>query len=381
VPKIVEDFLRWTRTAPVERRREAAQALARSYLLSPLDPSERDQVEAAMTVLLDDRAPEVRLALAQELARSEQAPHHIILSLAADKPAVSTIVVEHSPIILDSELVDLAATREPEVQTAIARRPFVSRSVAAAICEVSCAEACLALLENKGARVLRFSLDRIVDRHGDVPELRFALLERDDLPLEVRQVLISRLAGSLKQLIVSHDWMAAERADAVTREARERATIAAAFEVAADGMVALVASLLHAGELTPAFLIRAVASGQTALFETALSVLARMPRERVGALIASGRGANLNALLQKAGLPPRTFPAFQAAIDVIREDVASGASSDYRRATDLIDAIVARYGRRKDREMDAILALLRRFATEAKRAAARDYALQVREAA
>jgi uncharacterized protein (DUF2336 family) len=381
VPRIVEDFLRWTSTASVERRTDAAQALARSYLLSPLDPQERDQIEAAMTVLLDDRALEVRVALAQELARSEQAPHHIILLLAGDKPPVAAIVAEHSPIILDSELVDLAATREPEVQAAIARRPFVSRSVAAAISEVSCAEACLALLENKGARLLRFSLDRIVDRHGDVPELRFALLERDDLPLELRQTLISRLAASLKQLIVSHDWMATERADAVTREARELATIAAAFEAPATGLDALVVRLMQSGELTPAFLIRTVASGQTALFGTALSMLARMPRERVGALVASGRGANLKALLQRAGLPPRTFPAFQAAIDVIREDAASGASSDYRRATHLIDAIVARYGRRRDREMDAILALLRRFATEAKRAAARDYALQVREAA
>ena len=73
-------------------------------------------------------------------------------------------------------------------------------------------------------------------------------------------------------------------------------------------------------------------------------MLAKVPQERVAALIASGRSANLRALLQKAGLPPKTFPAFAAAIDVIRNgDPHAGGESDYRRATHLIDAIVTRY--------------------------------------
>ena len=55
------------------------------------------------------------------------------------------------------------------------------------------------------------------------------------------------------------------------------------------------------------------------LFETALSMLAKVPLERVAALIASGRSTNLRALLQKASLPQKTFPAFAAAIDVIRK--------------------------------------------------------------
>jgi uncharacterized protein (DUF2336 family) len=133
--------------------------------------------------------------------------------------------------------------------------------------------------------------------------------------------------------------------------------------------------------LTPTFLIRAVAAGQTLLFETALAALAGMPHERVTALVASGRTSSLRALLQKAGLPRSTFAAFTAAIDVIRSGEYAEADSDYRRATQLIDAIVERYQRRRDRELDQILMLLRRFAREAKRAAARGYAEELMEAA
>jgi uncharacterized protein (DUF2336 family) len=379
---IVDRFLQWARTASLARRTQAAGAIARAYLVSPLSPLEREQVEAAITVLLDDSSPDVRFVLAEALAASELAPHHVILTLAADRPPIAALVAEKSPLILDSELVDMVATGDAVIQAAIARRPFLSRAVSAAIAEVGTAQACLALISNGGARAPRFSLDRIIERFGDHPEIRLTLLEREDLPLEVRQVLLGRLTASLRELIVSRDWMAPQRADAVTRQARERAMIAAAFEAPADNMPALVERLIGAGELTPAFLLRAVASGQTLLFDTALAALANVPLTRVRALVASGRRSNLRVLFQQSRLPPKIYPALEAAIDVIRSgDAASDALSDYRRATQLIDAIIARYQRRLDRELDQILALLRTFATDAKRSAARDYAQHLMEAA
>jgi uncharacterized protein (DUF2336 family) len=166
---------------------------------------------------------------------------------------VAAVVAEHSPLLLDSELVDMIGSGEPLLQQAIARRPYVSRAVSAAIAEVGTAEACHALLANDGARVPRFSLDRVIERHANCPDLRLALLKRDDLPLDVRHVLLAGLTASLRDLIVSHDWMTTERADAVTRDARECATISAAFEAQADDMPVLVRQLMNAGELTPAF--------------------------------------------------------------------------------------------------------------------------------
>ena len=112
-----------------------------------------------------------------------------------------------------------------------------------------------------------------------------------------------------------------------------------------------------------------------------MSALAKVPHERVVVLIASGRTSHLRALLHKSGLPRRTFPAFVTAIEVIRSSAFKNAEGDEHRATQLIDAIVARYQERPDRELDQILMLLRRFAREAKRAAARDFATELLEAA
>jgi uncharacterized protein (DUF2336 family) len=379
---IVERFLEWIRTAPVARRAEGCHALARSYLFSALSADERDGLEAAMTVLLDDPAGEVRFALAHALADSDKAPHHIVLALSEDQPHVAALVAERSPLLLDSELIDLLATREEVVQIAIARRPVVSRAVAAAVSEVATAEACLELLCNSGARVPRFSLDRMIERHGDDPELRETLLLRNDLPLDARQALVGHLTTRLKTMLSDRNWLSVERAETVTREARDKATVAMTVEAPAAQIPMLVKRLIADEELTPALLVRAVAGGQTLFFIHALAQLSGVPVGRVEALVVSGRAANLKALLEKASLPAGTFPAFAAAIDVIRQfDGSEDSGSDYRRATYLIDAILNRFQANSDHNIEQILGLLRRFATEAKRDAARSYIKQVMAAA
>ncbi len=378
---IVERFLQWAQTAPTERRAQAAHALARSYLISDLSGTEHDEIEAAMTVLLDDPEPDVREALADALAVSEKAPHHIVLTLAADHTAIAAKVIGRSPVILDSELVDLSAAGCEEIQIAVAGRPFLSRAVAAALAEVGTAATSLTLLRNPGARLPRFSLERIITRHGANFDICETLLERADLPLDLRHILVERAADSLCNVAVSRAIVPAERAEAAKRDVCERAVIAMASESAGHDLPILVRQLIKDGRLTPAFLIRAAACGQVQLFEAAIAELSGIPAARVRALSAAGRESGLRALLTRAGLPERTHEAFGVMLRILHSDATAGSGNHYRHATRLVDAIVERYGARPDREINSILMLLRRFATEAKRSAARGYVAHLLEAA
>ena len=99
---IIERFLTWFDTAPQAEKAAATSALARAYLLSPMEEEEAGLAEAAMTVVLDDDCAEVRMALADALADSEQAPRHIIMALAADSVAISSLVLSRSPLLLDA---------------------------------------------------------------------------------------------------------------------------------------------------------------------------------------------------------------------------------------------------------------------------------------
>ena len=72
-------------------------------------------------MLLDDPSPLVRQAMAEVFARSAEAPAAIVQALALDQPSVALPVLEHSPLLIDADLVDIVATGNCEMQCAIAR--------------------------------------------------------------------------------------------------------------------------------------------------------------------------------------------------------------------------------------------------------------------
>src|SRR5580658_10913154 len=130
---IVRQFISWIKTAPAGERAEATRALARAWLISDLSGDDRAAAEGALLMLLDDASPLVRRVMADVFAHSHEAPAAIVQALAFDQPSVALAVLEHSPLLIDADLVDLIATGNDETQCAIARRVNLPPSVCAAI--------------------------------------------------------------------------------------------------------------------------------------------------------------------------------------------------------------------------------------------------------
>ena len=108
---IVRQFISWIKTAPAGERAEATRALARAWLISDLSEDDRAAAEGALLMLLDDPSPLVRRAMAEVFARSQEAPAAIVQALALDQCSVALPILEHSPLLIDADLVDLAAHR------------------------------------------------------------------------------------------------------------------------------------------------------------------------------------------------------------------------------------------------------------------------------
>jgi uncharacterized protein (DUF2336 family) len=371
---IVRQFLHWVRTASPGERAEATSALARAYLFSDLSPDDRAAAEGAMIMLLDDPSPLVRKALARVLASSQKAPPAVIQSLAADQPEVAIPVIERSPLFIDADLVDLVATGGPAVQAAVARRAPLQCAVAAAIVEVGSAEACLLLLENPDAEIAVFSIDRMVERFGHVAAIREALFARDDLPAPTRHALVAKLSSTLADFVAARAWLEADRAHRVAQEACEKATVVLAAESPAREMRSLIRHLCQTGQLTAGLILRALLSGNVNLFEEALAELSGLPAWRVRGHVHDNRGAGFRAVYDKAGLPASTWPAFRSAIEAMREvspfAEPGGASRLKRR---MIERVLTGCERAEIGEIEPLLTLLRRFATEAAREEARRY--------
>ncbi len=333
-----------------------------------------------MLTLLDDPSPLVRLALAEALAASPDAPHAIIHALAFDRRDIAAAVLARSPLFIDAELVDLVATGDCARQLAIASRAPLQCAVAAAIAEVGAPAVCLVMLENPGADIAPPSIGRIVERFSHLGAIREALFARADLPLTARQALLKVLSGRLADFVVERAWLQRDRADEVAREACERATVAiAASDV--EETRPLVRHLRVSGQLTAGLILRALLSGNLAMFEDALAELSRLPLARVQALIHDWRGSGFRAVFGKAGLPPSTYVAFGAALGAVREAESAGEPGadpgallrTSRLKRRMVERVLTSCEQAEIGDVEPLLILLRRFAAEAAREDARLY--------
>jgi uncharacterized protein (DUF2336 family) len=368
---IVRQFINWIKTAPAGERAEATRSLARAWLISDLTEDDRAAAEGALLMLLDDASPLVRRAMAEVFARSSEAPAAIVQALSLDQPSVALPILEHSPLLIDADLVDIVATGNCETQCAVARRINLPASVCAAIAEVGTPEAALELIENAYAELAPFSWDRIVERHGHLAAIRESMLVLEDLPAATRIALVTKLSDTLAQFVVARNWLSADRAGRVASEARDRSVVNIAAVSRGEDMRGLVGHLRATGKLTAGLILRVLLSGNVELFEAALVELSGLPPARVSALLHDRGGASLHALLRRAGFPESTFAAFRVALEVGHEtgfaDTPGGAAGLRRR---MVERVLTQC-ETGQQAAEPLLILLRRFATESAREEAR----------
>lgn len=320
---VVAHFLKWINTARVSERAAAATALAHAFVNHTLPFEDRCAAEAAMTLLLDDPAWKVRQALAEALSMSRHVPPQVIAALAADQPEVASLVIGRSPLVTDADLIDRVADGAAATQLLVARRASVSMAVSAALAEVGEPDACAALLRNSGAVVASLSFRRMAERHGDHAIVREALIAHPLLPSDCRHLLLVRVGEALRRSPLVAAMMGQARAERVMRDACVKACIGIIERTQSEEHPALIEHLRLRGDLTASFLIRAVAHGRVDFFGSALVVLSGQPEHRVRSILASGSDGALRALLQGAGLGPRTHAPILRAMKVWRE-VATG---------------------------------------------------------
>lgn len=370
---IVRRFLVWAQHADAEGRAEAASALARAYLYSDLSPALRREAGVGLTTLLDDHSTLVRRSLAEALASASEAPHHIVLALASDISEVSSSVLARSSVLSEAELVDCAAIGDGRAQSALAGRPRLSAGLGAALAEIGERDAVLALAGNLDAELRASAMRRIVERFADDAEIREALLSRSRLPPMLRCDLVAATARALCALAISREWLRPERAERIAREARESGAVLVAGASRAGELADLVRHLRDGGALTIALLMRALLSGDRALFTQAMVELSALPQARVAGFVRDCRGAGFGALYVRTGLPAAYLAAFRAALSAIDELRIERADQLNLR---LIGRVIEICDNLRTPELARFIALLHRFEAEAARNVARDFAAE-----
>ena len=130
---------------------------------------------------------------------------------------------------------------------------------------------------------------------------------------------MSKLSATLADFVAARAWLEIEHAHRIAQEACEKATVALAAQSPAGETRPLIRHLCASGQLTAGLILRALLSGNVALFEQALAELSGLPLGRVRGFVHDNGGAGFRAIYDRAGLPASTWPAFRAAIEAMRE--------------------------------------------------------------
>ncbi|OAP34428.1 hypothetical protein AU381_24115 [Sinorhizobium glycinis] len=364
---IIQAFLRWVETARTGDRARAANALGRAYAKAEINGLDRHAAEMAMTFLLDDPSPKVRLALVEALADCPAAPRAIVRALAEDQPEIAFAAIARSPVLTDADLVDLAARGTAETRALIAARGTVSCSVAAAIAEIGDEEEVTILLENGGAVLLQGSLRRIAHRLGHEAAVRDRLLARADLPSDARHSLAEKIGAAISASGLVQAVIGSARMERVTREACDATALAMTVAASPNEMPRMVAYLRESGRLTPAFLMNALCSGATEFFTLAMVDLSGLSEKRVRSLLSGGRAHSTRALFESAGLAPDVSEAFAEAVLYWRAQAGEGAPAS-------LAALLERLRRKPASTSASVTELVERLCFAEQRQVARNYA-------
>jgi CheY-like chemotaxis protein len=210
------DFL-LSNDTDAETRTNLASKIGRQLgdLDQDTDSGTYTKVHKVLENLVNDQLHMVRSIIADEVKRLKNVPAGLVSKLARDaETSVSIPVLEHSPLLEDTELLNIIAEGvQDDAITAIARREHVGGDVSQSIAGTGNVEAIGALLENKTAEIVPETMEHITDIASENEALHKPMAARDDLPTPVLRRMATFVATSIVEDLISRYPLTSENQD------------------------------------------------------------------------------------------------------------------------------------------------------------------------
>jgi len=310
-------------------RAQAAHKICRCIDEAELSVEERAHAESIMAIMAQDAAILVRRALSVALKNSPKLPRDIANKLARDVETIALPVILNSPVLTDSDLVEIIRASPPSKQVAVASRESLSTKVTGAIAEFAVSAAVERALANDNAIFDEEGLETSLDRFAGVSSVTAAMVRRDQLPVAVTEKLVSIVTGEIFDYLVNNHELPPQIAIDLAVGARERVTIDIVEQAGRQrDLPRFVQQLNLNGRLTPSLLMRGLCLGHMGFVEHAMAELAGLSHHRVWLMINDTGPLGLKSAFDRAGLPPRLFPSFRAAIEVYHAIEREGGAQD-----------------------------------------------------
>jgi uncharacterized protein (DUF2336 family) len=340
--------------------RQLAAELAQ-FLADPVAPAaDKDAVVPSVLKLAAGGDLRLRRELAGRLALCPTLHADIIFTVAADDDEIALPFLAATPALDVWRMLAILQAGDESRQVAIAKRPDIHPEAVTAITAKGQPKVVAALLDNAACRLRPSDYRRICGRFADEIDIIERLLQRPDVPPELRILHARQAAGRIQALLAERGWMASDAAEALLAAAEEAAILRIIEATGERHLDRLIAFLCTKEMLHASLILRAACRGRMAIVERALAWLSSVPAKRVHALMAGHGSVALKAVFGAAGLPVESFPVFKAAVEAWRNSrPATVAPDEFGRR--VVEALMTCFPDMPVSERARLLALVCRF--------------------
>lgn len=293
-------------------------------------------VDLVMTII--QRAEtSVRQQLSERLARDPQAPKNLVLALARDgEVSVAYPVLIESPVLEESDLVDILRDSPAEHRLGTLQRESLSESVAAVAVKTGDPTVMRWLVENPGAHISHEDMETIVQAAQVEPELQQPLASRADLPDDLAEKVSSYLPEELRrQFLARHTPVSATPDPAPARPTN----VMPPAELERRAM-RLALDLRQTGTLTIDVMIKMIRAGKIVEFEALLARFCSISLAAARQILASSTGDAFALSLKARGVDKANFATLFILARKSR-DPGSEMSAALARASEAYDRLPA----------------------------------------
>jgi uncharacterized protein (DUF2336 family) len=328
----------------VKARSELARQLSRLYADVATPELEKEQLAPVLQQLSTDAETEVRAAMAEELALAPELPASLTFSIISDEDDIALPFLLNAPSVGAHECAVILKVGEELRQKTIATRGILATETIDLIVQEGSLAAASALLDNEAAALSADHYHALYARFGGSAEVAERMLARSDLPFDIRILQARRAASRLRQMMAARGWVPANDAREICAEAEDNAVMQVLSEIHADDRAAAMAFLASRNLLTPAFIVRAAATGQMTIVEASLAHLAGITGREAAAQMYAQHGNAFKSLFRRSGLPQGCFGFLRAACDVVVEIQEEGLEiSSTEFGGRVLEALMTRY--------------------------------------
>jgi uncharacterized protein (DUF2336 family) len=266
----------------------------------------RDLTIETLERLARDTLPRVRQALAEEIKALDCLPPRIVKALARDVEEVAAPILEYSPLLSDSDLIEIISSAQASFAlVAIAKRRPLRAGVTDAIATALDVPAVAAMLLNSSAKIRHQTLDKIAQQAERVRDWQAPLVFRDEIP----QRVVRRLAGFVSKALIEALAAKHNLDDKTKQYLKEKLkqrfeSNEAILAKSGSGKNDLVA-LKKAGKLDDAFVEAAVEHGARDIVIASLVLLTGLAPETVARIFQTGSAKAVTSVVWRAGLSMR----------------------------------------------------------------------------